>query len=154
MNKAFYILSIFLIAGCDKQNDCTPSSQSFTFQLNKSIDILGNEVKVKEGGSCVFKFQYNYEQCEGVVGAPVSREIYFEVPATIQNNFSYANENWQQANAFVYLNAPNSPSLRIRNIVSGSIQGTQINSTKWRIIASVNSGTETISFEEDFIKAN
>lgn len=154
MRTAFFILCCILIAGCDKKEDCTPSSQSFTFQLNKSIDTSANEVQTIDGNSHVFKFHYNYEQCEGAIGGYVRREIYFEVPATVQSNFSYADESLQQANAIVYLIAPINPSLRIKKIVSGSIQGTQINPEKWHITASVNSGTETINFEEDFIRAD
>jgi hypothetical protein len=152
--RTFYILGIILFTGCAKKDDCTPSSQSFTFQLNKAIDTSGNEVKAIDGSFHVFKFQYNYEQCEGIVGAPVSREIYFEVPATVQSSFSYAEESFQQVNAVVYLKAPINPSLRIKQIVSGVIHGTQINPTKWHITASVNSGSETINFDEDFIKAD
>ena len=153
MRNAFYILCSIVITGCAKQNNCSPSSQSFTFQLNKSIDTSGNEVKTLDGSSRVFKFQYNYEHCEGAIGAAVSREIYFEIPATVQSNFSYADESLPQANAVIYLIAPIDPSLRIKKIVSGSIQGAQINSTKWHITASIDSGTEIINFEEDFIRA-
>jgi hypothetical protein len=153
MRHAFYILCSILITGCAKQNNCTPSSQSFTFQLNKSIDTSAKEVKTIDGSSRVFKFGYNYEHCEGVIGARVSREIYFELPATVQSNFSYADESLPQANAVIYLIAPIDPSLRIKKIVSGSIQGVQITPTKWHITASIDSGTEIINFEEDFISA-
>lgn len=154
MRNAFYILCSILIAGCAKQDDCTPSSQSFTFQVSKSVDISASEVKAINGSSTVFKFQYNYEQCEGAVGSPVSREIYFEVPTTLQNNFSYANESLLQSNAVIYLKAPIDPALRIKRIVSGTIQGTKINLTKWHITASVNSGSEVINFENDFIRTD
>ena len=103
MKPALYVLCIFLLASCAKDNDnCTPSSESFIFQANKSIDTSSHEVYVVDGNSTVFKFQHNYEQCEGAVGARVSRDIYFEVPAT-QSRFQYANESLLQANVLVYL---------------------------------------------------
>jgi hypothetical protein len=146
-------LCFILFAGCAKnENNCTPSSQSYTFQSNKSIDTSAHTVSLVNGSQTVFKFQYNYEQCEGVVGAAVSREIYFELPSATQNDFSYSNESLTNANMLVYLIAPISPSLRIQKPVQGSIRGTQISSTKWHITASLNTGTEIINFEEDFLK--
>lgn len=151
--RAALFLGLILFAGCAKnENNCTPSSQSYTFQTNKSIDTSAHAVSLVNGGQTVFKFQYNYEQCEGVVGAPVSREIYFEIPSTTQNDFSYSNESLSNANTFVYLLAPILPSLRIQKPVQGSIHGTLINSNKWHITASLNNGTETIQFDEDFLK--
>jgi hypothetical protein len=150
MKTALCILCIFLLAGCAKdENNCTPSSQSFAFQANKSIDTTSHEVSVIVGNSTVFKFQHNYEKCEGVVGARVSREIYFEVPAT-QSHFQYANESLLQANVLVFLRAPINPSLRISKVIQGTIQGTQVSASKWHINASLISGGETTNFDQDF----
>jgi hypothetical protein len=152
MKTAWCILGIFLLIGCTKNDpNCTPSSQSFTFQANRSVDTSGYQVSATSGNNIVFKFQHNYEHCEGVVGAAISREIYFEVPST-QSSFQYSNESLLPANVFLYLKAPISPSLRITRISQGSIHGTQINTTKWHITASLISGTETINFDEDFIR--
>lgn len=150
MKTTLSILCIFLLASCAKDdNHCTPSSQSFTFQANKSIDTSLHEVSVIGGNNTVFKFQYNYEQCEGAVGARVRREIYFEVPVT-QNQFQYANESLLQANVLVYLIAPINPSLRIAKVVQGNIQGTRISSSKWHINGTIISGGETTNFDQDF----
>ena len=152
MKTALCIIGLFLISSCAKDdNNCMPSSQSYTFQANKSIDTSAHEVSVVSGSSIVFKFQHNYEQCEGVVGARVSREVYFEVPA-MQSNFQYTNESLLPANVFVYLKAPIDPSLRTTRVVLGSVHGTQINASKWHITASLISGGETINFDEDFIR--
>ena len=153
MKTALSILVIFLLIGCTKNDpNCIPSSQSFTFQANRSVDTSGYEVSAASGNNIVFKFQHNYEQCEDVAGAAISREIYFEVAANTQNSFHYTNEGLLSANAFMYLKAPINPSLRITRIVQGSVQGTQINTSKWHVTASFISGTETINFDSDFIR--
>jgi len=153
MKTALSILVIFLLIGCTKNDpNCIPSSQSFTFQANRSVDTSGYEVSVASGNNIVFKFQHNYEQCEDVAGAAISREIYFEVLANTQNSFHYTNEGLLSANAFMYLKAPINPLLRIARIVQGSVQGTQINTSKWHVTASFISGTETINFDSDFIR--
>jgi len=152
MKPALCILCIFLLASCAKDNDnCTPSSESFIFQANRSIDTSSHEVYVVDGNSTVFKFQHNYEQCEGAVGARVSRDIYFEVPAT-QSRFQYANESLLQANVLVYLRAPINPSLRISKVVQGTIEGTQVSASKWHIAAALVSGGEVINFDRDFTR--
>jgi hypothetical protein len=50
----------------------------------------------------------------------------------------------------VYLRAPINPSLRLAKVVQGTIQGTQISTSKWHINVSLISGGETINFEQDF----
>ena len=150
MKTALCILCIFLLAGCTKDdNNCTPSSQSFTFQANKAIDTSSQEVSVIGGNSTVFKFQHNYEKCEGLVGAPVSREIYFGIPRT-QSHFQYANESLLQANVLVYLRAPINPSLRIAKVVQGTIEGTQVSASKWHINALLISVRDTTNIDQDF----
>jgi hypothetical protein len=83
------------------------------------------------------------------VGAPVSREIYFEIPRT-QSHFQYANESLLQANVLVYLRAPINPSLRIAKVVQGTIEGTQVSASKWHINALLISGRDTTNIDQDF----
>jgi len=152
MKTVLFVVSIIILGGCAKnENNCSPSSQYFTFQTNKSMDTSAHEISVISGSSTVFKFQHNYEQCEGVVGAPVSREVYLEIPAT-QTNFQYANESLLQANVLVYLRTPINPSLRLTKVIQGTVQGTQVNASKWHITASLISGGETIIFNTDFTR--
>jgi len=150
--RAALFAGLILCAGCAKnENNCTPSSESYTFELNKSIDTSHREVSLLSGTQTVFKFQYNYEQCDGVVGAAVSRDIYFEIPSATQNEFSYVND-LTSASALLYRVAPINPSLRMITPLAGSISGTRVSETKWHVTAVLNAGAETIRFERDFIK--
>jgi len=153
--KVAAFLAIILLAGCAKHDDnCTSASEYYTFQTNKSLDTSANRVSIVNGNETVFNFRYNYEQCLGVVGGALSRDIYFEIPINTGNEFSYTGEALSNANALAYLVAPIYPALRLRPLVQGTIRGTRLSSAKWHIEASLNTGTEIIDIDKDFLRTD
>ena len=153
--RAAVLFVVVLLVGCAKHDDnCTPASETYTFQVNKSMDTSGAKVSIVNGNQAVFDFRYNYEQCLGVVGAAVRRDVYFQVPAETGDEFSYTGEGLPGSNAMVYLVAPIYPDLRLRQLVEGSIHGKKINSGKWHITASLNTGTEIVNIDKDFLRTD
>ena len=151
--RAAVLFAIILLVGCAKEDDnCTPASEFYTFQMYKTLDTSGNRVSIVNGNETVFDFKYNYQQCLGVVGAAISRDIYFQVPAETGDEFSYTGEGLSSANAMAYLVAPIYPDLRLRHLVQGSIHGRKTGPGKWHITASLDTGTEIINIDKDFLR--
>jgi hypothetical protein len=151
--RAAVLFAVVLLLGCAKEDDnCTPASEFYTFQMYKTLDTSGNRVSIVNGNEIVFDFKYNYQQCLGVVGAAVSRDIYFQVPVETGDEFSYTGQTLSSANTMAYVVAPIYPDLRLRHLVQGSIHGKKAGSGKWHIIASLNTGTEIVNIDREFLR--
>lgn len=151
--RAAVLFAAILMVGCAKHDDnCSPESESYTFQMYKSLDTSAGRVSIVNGNQTVFDFQCNYQQCAGVVGAAVSRDILFQLPLESEDEFSYTGEDLSNVKAMVYLVAPIYPALRLRPLVQGTIHGQKTGSTKWHITASLNTGTEIINIDKDFLR--
>lgn len=151
--RATVLFAAISLIGCAKHDDnCSPASEFYAFQMYKSLDTSAGRVSIVNGNQTVFDFRYNYQQCAGVVGAAVSRDIFFQVPLGSEDEFSYTGEDLSNVQAMVYLVAPIYPAMRLRPLVQGTIHGQKTGSTKWHITASLNTGTEIINIDKDFLR--
>ena len=155
--RFLFTITLFLsLSACDKNNDdCTAATQTYTFHQNKSILITANDVTVVDGTKTVFSFEQTFEQCPGAAGAYVSRTLYFEPADPLATEFHYSGSaEIQSIKCVLSIYAPIESSLRKTIITEGSIHGNKVNANTWHIEGSVVAGTETISFNADFKKAN
>ena len=153
--RAAVLCTVILLIGCAKHDDnCIPGSELYAFQMYKSLDTSAGTVTIVNGNQTVFDFSYNYQQCAGVVGAAVSRDIYFQVPPETGDEFTYSGEGLSNLKAMVYLVAPIYPALRLRPLSQGTIHGRKTGSARWHITASLDTGTEIINIDKDFLRTD
>src|SRR5690348_11335550 len=150
MRIASVCLLFLILFGCEKknENDCTPSSEKFIYQENKSIDTTGFDVNIVNGTSTVFEYRFIFQHCPGELGASVSQSVFFRLPdESIQTNFQLNDSTaLAGAGAVYFLNGPIDPRLRTRNISDGSIQATKKSASVWHLKGWVKTGSQTINF--------